>query len=352
MHRSFVRMTALTVVMVLPLLGLSGIASAKPSKAVTKGSSAWCAKHAKNAHCKAGSGSGSGSGGATGGSSPTITVSATPNPLVETGQSEIHAVIQVSTDPSYAGDAVLIDSSQLDGSCSGPIPDGAVNTGPVTGVTFFSISAPGGTPEAPAGFAHSISVVLDDDGNATVIVDASDCAPGSDVIAADLEAAPYLTALTTLVANPPSVTTAGVSGFPASPPGEIETGDTAASGESDIYTVFYVETAPVYAEQPVTIFSSQLQDRCGDGWSWVPGNAPQGQLAIDYSTSNSDAPGTAETTLDDDGNAVFVFYGASCAAGDSSVIAEVDAGSHPTYVTTFTVNPPSSGGSTTPPPVS
>jgi len=344
MHRSFVRMTALTVVMVLPLLGLSGIASAKPSKAVTKGSSAWCAKHAKNAHCKAGSGSGSGSGGATGGSSPTITVSATPNPLVETGQSEIHAVIQVSTDPSYAGDAVLIDSSQLDGSCSGPIPDGAVNTGPVTGVTFFSISAPGGTPEAPAGFAHSISVVLDDDGNATVIVDASDCAPGSDVIAADLEAAPYLTALTTLVANPPVVTAPGLTGYPNN---EVETGDTSGlSGDSDVYAVFYVEDSPVYAEQEVEISSAQLEARCGLGWIWLPGNGGTAVPAV-----TAPVPGTtmletatpakaAETTLDDDGNAVFVFKGASCAAGDSQVIADVLAGTHDTFTFDYNILPP------------
>ena len=114
MHRSFVRMTALTVVMVLPLLGLSGIASAKPSKAVTKGSSAWCAKHAKNARCAAAGGSATGGG--TGGNVAAITVTASPNPVVETGQSEVHAVIQVSTSPSLAGDPVLIDSSQLDSS--------------------------------------------------------------------------------------------------------------------------------------------------------------------------------------------------------------------------------------------
>ena len=44
--------------------------------------------------------------------------------------------------------------------------------------------------------------------------------------------------------------------------------------------------------------------------------------------------------LDDDGNATFVFKGSSCAAGPSAVIADVQAGSHPTYVTTFTVAPP------------
>ena len=50
--------------------------------------------------------------------------------------------------------------------------------------------------------------------------------------------------------------------------------------------------------------------------------------------------GTANTILDDDGNAVFIFGGISCASGPSQVIADVLAGSHPTYVTEFTVEPP------------
>ena len=48
----------------------------------------------------------------------------------------------------------------------------------------------------------------------------------------------------------------------------------------------------------------------------------------------------AATILDDDGNATFVFKGTSCAAGPSQVIADVLAGTHQTYVTTFTVDPP------------
>jgi hypothetical protein len=44
--------------------------------------------------------------------------------------------------------------------------------------------------------------------------------------------------------------------------------------------------------------------------------------------------------LDDDGNAVFLFFGASCAAGTSDVVADVLAGTHPTYTTTFTIVPP------------
>jgi hypothetical protein len=239
-------------------------------------------------------------------------------------------VIQVEASPSLAGDEVDISSTQLDDACEGPIPAGAVNTGKTTGITFFSIAA--GTAASPQGFAHGIDVFLDNDGNAIVTVVATDCAPGSSVISADLIEAPYLTALTELNARAPQVTATGVTG---SPNPEVETGDDTLTG-SDVYAVFYVETSPVYAEQPVTISSSQLQDRCGAGWLWSPGNAAGGLTTA----SSSVTPGTAETTLDDDGNAVFVFYGASCAAGESQVIADVEAGEHPTYATTYTIEAP------------
>jgi hypothetical protein len=96
--------------------------------------------------------------------------------------------------------------------------------------------------------------------------------------------------------------------------------------------VFDVETSPVYAEQTVEISASQLESRCGQGWRFEPGN---GGPVVDQASLL-----TPSTTLDDDGNAVFVFEGASCAAGASTVIADVEAGTHPTYVTTYTVVAP------------
>jgi hypothetical protein len=80
----------------------------------------------------------------------------------------------------------------------------------------------------------------------------------------------------------------------------------------------------VYAEQPVEISSPQLQDRCGVGSQFAAFNLI----------------GPNEGLLDDDGNAVFLFLGASCAAGSSVVTADVLAGTHPTYTTTFNINPP------------
>jgi hypothetical protein len=89
------------------------------------------------------------------------------------------------------------------------------------------------------------------------------------VVDASMTVAPYDTALGTLVAEPSVVTTAGVAGYPTTSgtvtAGEVETGDTATSGDSEVLGVFYVETSPVYAEQAVEINSDELIDRCGGG---------------------------------------------------------------------------------------
>jgi hypothetical protein len=50
--------------------------------------------------------------------------------------------------------------------------------------------------------------------------------------------------------------------------------------------------------------------------------------------------GSCDETKDRNGNAVFIFMGQSCASGTSEVMADVLAGTHPTYVTDFTVDPP------------
>jgi hypothetical protein len=306
------RLVALSVVVALSLLGTSAVASAK-------------VKAAKGCHkthsCKSGGSTGSGTGGATPGP---ITVQIDPNPLVETGESFVLATIQVETSPSFAGDAVNISSSQLAAACGGAIE--------------FEDLQGAATPANPTiPLTNNIAPILDDDGNATVEVAGTECAPGPSVVEASLEVAPYYTALTTLVANPPVVTAPGVVGYPTTSGivtgGEVETGDTFATGESDVNAVFYVETSPVYAEQQVEISSAQLEGRCGGGWAW--GSFDEG---VDGQGVNKNGP--VQATLDDDGNAVFDFLGASCAAGSSEVIADVEAGTHPTYTTTFTVIAP------------
>jgi hypothetical protein len=298
-HRRSLRLVALAVVVALPLFGTSAVASAKAKASCHKTHS-----------CKSGGGSPVGTG--SGADPAPITVQVDPTPLVETGQSQIIGTVQVETSASFAGDVVDISSSQLGASCAG--------------FEFMNLQAVGTT----------ISVTLDDDGNATVTVLGINCAPGSDVVEADLTAAPYYTALGTLVASPPVVTPSGVFGYPTTSgtvtTGEVETGDTMASGDSDVYAVFYVETDPVYAEQTVEISSLELESRCGAGWQLTP--------VFAGSTANDGGPTTATTTLDDDGNAVFLFMGASCAAGSSEVIADVEAGSHTTYTTTFNIVAP------------
>jgi hypothetical protein len=192
------RWVALAVVFCLPVVGITATAAAK-------------AKAPKGCHkthtCKGGSGAGSTSGG----TSPTITVTADPNPLVETGASTVNAVIQVEADPSLAGDIVDIASSQLAAACGGTISFGSLQPGAAV------------SPD-------SIGVALDDDGNVTVTVSGTNCAPGPNVIEADLTVAPYATALTTLTTLPPNTTDPGVTGAPAD---EVETND--AGGTAAAY---------------------------------------------------------------------------------------------------------------------
>jgi uncharacterized repeat protein (TIGR01451 family) len=233
-----------------------------------------------------------------------ISVSISPNPVVETGDSDVRAIVQVEACASYAGDLVNIDSQQLTNSC--------------TSVAFGTLQ-PGVHP-----LANSIQVVLDDDGNATVTLTGTDCTPGPSLVEADLVNAPYLTATTTLTVLPPNVTPSGVVGYPAN---EVETGDTTASGFSDVYAVFYVETDPVYAETTAEISSAQLAGRCLGGVTWT-------------SNQGTSTGSTATATIDNDGNAVFTLTGASCAPGTSTVIADILAGAHTTYSSNYTVDPP------------
>jgi hypothetical protein len=243
-----------------------------------------------------------------GAATPKILVSVTPNPLIEVGASTVNAVVQVAALPGFAGDSVNISSIDLTNSCAS--------------VAFESIA--GGIPPTAS---NPISVVLDNDGNATVEVNAVGCAPGSDVIEADLVSVPFKTATTTLIVHGPANTPHGVIAYPSK---EVETGTSGEGGNSDVYAVFYAETGSKYAEQTVEIQSNELVDRCGLGSEWVTNDGT-------FTDST-----TAVATLDDNGNATFTFFGASCAKGTSTVIADVEAGLHPKYMTTFRVKSPHS----------
>ena len=169
--RRSLRLVALAVVVALPLFGTSAVASAKAKAGCHKTHS-----------CKSGGGVGSGSGSGTGSAPDPVTVQVDPNPLVETGQSYVVATIQVETSPSFAGDSVDISSSQLTASCD-------------WNVDYFNLQN-GGFPQFPNNPpTPNIQAVLDDDGNATVLVVGYGCAPGSSVVEADLMTAPYYTGL-------------------------------------------------------------------------------------------------------------------------------------------------------------
>jgi hypothetical protein len=86
-RRRSLRFVAVAVVVSLPLLAVSGVAAAKAAKGCHK-------THT----CKSGGGGTTGSG--TGADPAPITVQIDPNPLVETGQSDVVATVQVETSPS------------------------------------------------------------------------------------------------------------------------------------------------------------------------------------------------------------------------------------------------------------
>src|SRR5580658_3118973 len=102
-RRRSLRLVALAVTMALPLFATSAVASAKAKAGCHKTQS-----------CKSAGGSGS-----AGGDPGPITVQIDPNPLIETGTSEVVATIQVETSPAFAGYLVSISSSQLDAACDG-----------------------------------------------------------------------------------------------------------------------------------------------------------------------------------------------------------------------------------------
>ena len=250
---------------------------------------------------------------------PQILVRCSPNPVVETGRSFVQTICQVEANSTFAGKTVTISSTQLSSHCVG------------LGLLVFGIF---GTFSL-----GSIALTLDNDGNATTGVVGGGCAPGSALIDASLDAPPFSTAIAKVVIESPQVTPPGLRAFPNP---EVEVGDNPAPNvglplhnlESEVDTLFYVETNPVFAEQGVTITSDQLTVRCGLGFTWSNVAAKTVSIGPPPTTGV-----VLQGSLDNDGNSVFLFRGASCAAGKSTVISEVLAGG-PTYSTQFNILPP------------
>jgi hypothetical protein len=303
-------LVALTVVVSMPLVGMAGAASAAKVKASPN-----CTKHPGRAACKAGGGTG---GPGNNPPPPNIIVSVSPDPVQEVGTSEVDFVVQVEALAEFANQTVDISSQQLFLDC--------------LSLTWRS-SADNTVSDIIGTGAGVTGVILDNEGNATVEVQGEDCAPGTDLVEADLAAAPYTTATASLMATPP-----GVTAFPlitAAPNPEVETGDGGPNNsESQVYVNFLIEEDPVYAEQTVDVTSAQLTDRCEAGktlWSSTPGVGGGGTLIGTTGVS---------AVLDNDGNADVTFEGISCAAGESLVDAELVGGTGDTFTTWFTITPP------------
>jgi len=327
-HNPLGRLVALTVVAAMPLFGLAGVASA----AAPVGSAKWCANHPKlakttyKAICAAATAGGGGTGtGGTGGTPPNLVVSAASDPVQEVGTSEADFIVQVEALAIFANQTVTISSQQLDLACSSVTWKSSAG-----GAT--KISATIGT-----GIGPTAPVTLDNDGNATVEVQGENCAPGEDLVEADLTKAPFTTVTTELTLSPPaeSFTAAGGPTVVAAPNPEVETGDGGpGDAASQVYVNFLIEENPVYAEGVVDVESAQLTARCGLGtpvWSSTPGDLGTGGTGLLNGV-------TAE--LDNDGNANVTFEGLSCAPGPSLVTVDLVGGTGDTFGTTFTISPP------------
>jgi hypothetical protein len=208
----------------------------------------------------------------------------------------VNTVLRISTSPIYDGHTAIVSSSELQAGCAD--------------VTYETLQ--GGSVEFPQ-VGQYVPVIIDADGNVDLVVNGYGCTPGRYAVNVKVEPE-GATATTILVVNPPQIT------FPyravGSPANEVETGNTAQSGHSDVYSVFQVSVSPAYAEDTVLISSPKLLARCKAGIRWESNG-----VASPYVNS-----ATGSAVLDNDGNATFVFKGASCQAGTNKVTFTVELG--------------------------
>ena len=230
---------------------------------------------------------------------------------VETGN--LSAVVQINTSTLYDRSRVVVSSPELQAACAA--------------VSFETLQ--GGTVSAPTIGGGSFPVAVDADGNVTVVVDGIGCARGRYALLSTIPAF-GANASTVIAVNPPQITFPyRFGGYPAN---EVETGNTTASGHSDVYTVFIISTSPKYGEDTATISAPSLASHCKGGIRWESNGV--GSPFVKSAT--------AIATIDNDGNASFVFKGASCAAGKNKVTLTVHTGGkrNPKYSTSYVIVPP------------
>src|SRR5581483_6439619 len=232
-------------------------------------------------------------------------------PTVESGEganeSTVADIIQVECRPIFSQQSVTIDASQLFFQCRG---------------NLFWLSPAATTLVGP--FAQ-FTVALDNDGNATAVVfGGPSCAAATARIFASLNAPPFPTASTTFTILPPQNTPHGVF---ASPRSEVED-----AIFSSVATVVQVEFSPVQAERFVTLQSQELFARCAGFFSLIWFSLTGTILAIGPE---------AVVQLDNNGNAFAVVVGTpSCAAGTSTITAELQTVPYTTFSTNFTILSP------------
>jgi hypothetical protein len=253
--------------------------------------------------------------------SPTCVLHSLPS-FVEQGDSSqsgsVADIIEVGCEPFYAGRMVEVTSNDLYTHCG----------------EHLSWSSP--YPYMPTS-GPSITVKLDDDGNATVAMwGGPHCAAGEVEIQSNLPAAPFYTAEVPFDVGPPRPMPEAVSALPAS---QIED-----SVYSSVATIAEVSFPGVDAGKSVRVLSQELFDHClvAPHLAWI---------GLDGKELSSGTDEAREVQLDNNGNAfVVVLGGYSCAEGPAHIEAHLEEAPNTTVDTTFTVEAPHPIDPASPPP--
>jgi hypothetical protein len=162
-------------VLLVAIIGVAWLAVPGAASATNApGSPKWCHHHPKStrAACQK----------AGGGSPGAVSLTVSPNPMVETGDSDVYAVFSVATDPVYAEQTVEIVA-------------GVANRCGL-GATWFTNEG---------SFTGSSAVAaIDDDGNASFTFLGASCASGPVQVTALVEAGSDPSATVTFTIDPPS----------------------------------------------------------------------------------------------------------------------------------------------------
>jgi len=171
---------------------------------------------------------------------------------------------------------------------------------------------------------EGIEARLDDDGNATVALVATNCRPGETTVVVDENDYPFETYMTTYTVLPPEASEEGVWAMPSK---AVE-----SDIESSVVTIVQVEFGVV--ETPIDINAEQLYDRCHHEVLWIDSEGKL--LAADTGRIES------EIETDNDGNAFVVVFGRkSCQPGNVKIFADLEeAESFQTVHNTFEIESP------------